>query len=290
MRVAIDADQDLVVADRFREHPASGPTPRRERISLSRLPLGLEEAASIRPVGLCPRTRSDDPGLLILGQGGAAVGPETWPAGRSVRPVTVTHRCEDRLLHGEDPGFECGDLYQNLRIAGQEPFVLGVGEISFLGGMFERQPVAVGGAVAGQQDQGCGVRSLGAEREIQQDERERIERPHQQHDVGREPHPHDGRLDQDEPPAAHEARDTVGDSRTEGCCREYGLVHWMAVRALIRVLDRRNDPVLPAKTGCAHVFIEEIADDFTGRRTIAAPMITAGVTAAAVTSRGKPAK
>jgi hypothetical protein len=76
--------------------------------------------------------------------------------------------------------------------------------------VLEGHPVPQRLAVAGKQDQRRGVGGLGRERQVQEDERERVE-VEQQDDVADDPDQDDGGLDDDEPSAAQERGHIVGD-------------------------------------------------------------------------------
>ena len=87
--------------------------------------------------------------------------------------------------------------------------------VRLLGGVLEGQPVALGRAVAGQQDQRRRIRGLGREGQVQQDERIGVERLAEQVDVAGEPERHQHRLQDQESPAAHEPGDRVRDARAD---------------------------------------------------------------------------
>jgi len=57
--------------------------------------------------------------------------------------MRVAHRRHVRLVHGQDPGLERGDLVQDLGIAGEDPLVLGVSQIALGRRVLQRQPVAL---------------------------------------------------------------------------------------------------------------------------------------------------
>ena len=74
------------------------------------------------------------------------------------------------------------------------------------------RPVAFVLAVLGQQDQRRGVRGLGGEGEVQQDERVRVPPEADGGDVDGDPHGHEDGLDDEEPAGAEEPGDALGEA------------------------------------------------------------------------------
>ena len=124
--------------------------------------------------------------------------PGSPPAGTLVDGSVPLER-QDRLLHPQelvvlraqrllDRQRAFGDLGQVLErlLAGRdEALVLLLLEIGLGGRVLEGRAIVSRGAVACQQDERRGVGRLGAERQVQEDERIRIERLRQEIDVGR---------------------------------------------------------------------------------------------------------
>ena len=88
------------------------------------------------------------------------------------------------------------------------------------------------------------VRRLGAERQVEQDEGEGVERSTQEGDVSREPGRNDGRLDDDEPPTAHEPRDAIGDARADRGLLEHDPIDGVPIARRLRAG--------PCRVGSAH--------------------------------------
>jgi len=136
------------------------------------------------------------------------------PSGyRPARGLALLQRIHDPLLELQDPLLERLDVLEDLGVAPQQPLVLLLGHIGLVGGMLQGQPIALGGAIARQQDQRRRVRRLGREGQVEQDEGIRIERPAQQVGVGRQPDRDEDRLQDQEAPAPQEPRDAIGDAR-----------------------------------------------------------------------------
>ena len=118
---------------------------------------------------------------------------------------------------------------EDLGIAVEQPLVLTLFDVGLGGGVFERHSVANRGPVARQEDEWCGVGGLGRKRQVQENERVRIE-VEDEVDVADDPARHDQGLDDDEPPAAHEGRDHIGDPVAGGRLIDEHLVDGMTAR------------------------------------------------------------
>lgn len=122
---------------------------------------------------------------------------------------------EDRLLHPQDPGLQRRDVLKDFGVAGKDSLILGIREIALCRRMFKRQTVPLRGSVPRQQDERRGVRRLGAERQVQEDEWERVKRAAQENQIGTEPEDNEDGLKHQEGPAAHELSHSVSDMSPE---------------------------------------------------------------------------
>jgi hypothetical protein len=120
-----------------------------------------------------------------------------------------------RCFELQDPLLERFHVLEDLGVAVQQPFVLLIGDVGLLGGVLQRQPVALCGPVAGQQDERRGIGRLGGEGEVQQDEGIRVERLAEQVGVAGHPEADQRRLQDEESPATQEPRHPVRDARPE---------------------------------------------------------------------------
>jgi hypothetical protein len=122
---------------------------------------------------------------------------------------------EDRLLHPQDSGLQRRDVLKDFGVAGKDSLILGIREIALCRGVFERQTVPLRGSVPRQQDEGRGVRRLGAKRQVQEDEREGVKRAAQENQIGTKPECNEYGLKHQEGPAAHELSHSVSDLSPE---------------------------------------------------------------------------
>src|SRR5215208_1836030 len=96
---------------------------------------------------------------------------------------------EDRLLQGLDP-------LQDLLVALEQLLVLLFLDVGRRGRVLERPPISMCRPVPGEQDERCRIGRLRREREVQEDERVRIEVEEEIH-VARDPDEDDHALDRD---------------------------------------------------------------------------------------------
>src|SRR5439155_8263131 len=97
----------------------------------------------------------------------------------------------DRLLDGEGALSELSQVLDRFPSLGDEQLILSLLDVGLGRRVLERQPVLDGRAVPGEQDQGRRVCSLGAEAQVEQNERIWIEGLAQKVDIPREPDPDD---------------------------------------------------------------------------------------------------